>query len=78
MLDVSHIDSEFFFLQADTIAMGWIVHSRLFHASEKSIVEKMHLKPGMTVPIIDPPYGYVERIGKLPEDVRMVKSGKER
>jgi hypothetical protein len=40
--------------------------------SEKSIAEKMHLKPGMTLLIIDPPQGYLERLGKLPEDVRMV------
>jgi hypothetical protein len=42
--------------------------------SEKSIVEKMHLKQGMTFLLIDPPPGYVEQIGKLPDNVRMVNT----
>ena len=42
--------------------------------SDKTIVEKMHLKPGMTVLIIDPPDGYLDLMGPLPENVRMVSS----
>lgn len=42
--------------------------------SEKSIVEKMHLRPGMTFLVIDPPQGYLERFGALPADVTMVES----
>jgi hypothetical protein len=40
--------------------------------SEKPIVEKLHLKRGMTLLLIDPPQGYLERLVELPEDVRMV------
>ena len=42
--------------------------------SEKTIVEKMYLKPGMSVLIIDPPEGYADRIGELPPDIRMVEA----
>jgi len=42
--------------------------------SDKTIAEKMHLKPGMTVLILDPPNGYLDSMGPLPEDVRMVHS----
>jgi hypothetical protein len=41
-------------------------------ASEKSIVEKLHLKPGMTILFIDSPPGYTERIGRLPDGVRII------
>ena len=42
--------------------------------SDKTIVEKMHLKPGMTMLIIDPPNGYLGKIGRLPENVKMVEA----
>jgi hypothetical protein len=42
--------------------------------SDKTLVEKMHLKPGMTFLIIDPPNSYVDMMGPLPENVRMVQA----
>jgi hypothetical protein len=42
--------------------------------SDKTIAEKMHLKPGMTILVLDPPKGYLDTMGPLPENVRMAQS----
>ena len=42
--------------------------------SSRTVVEKLHLKQGMTVLVIDPPEGYLEHIGDLPQEVRMAEA----
>jgi hypothetical protein len=37
--------------------------------SEKSIVERLFIKPGYKFLLIDPPDGYIANLGKLPEGV---------
>lgn len=51
-----------------------MITSEMPMTSDKTIVEKMHLKPGMTILLIDPPNGYLDTMGPLPENARMVQS----
>jgi hypothetical protein len=39
--------------------------------SEKSIAEKLSIKPGNKLLLVNPPDGYVTRMGKLPEGVEV-------
>ena len=39
--------------------------------SEKSIAEKLSIKPGSKFLLVNPPAGYADKIGKLPEGVEI-------
>jgi hypothetical protein len=39
--------------------------------SDKSIVQKLFIKPGHTVVILNAPNGYIETIGEIPENVKI-------
>jgi hypothetical protein len=41
----------------------------------KSLADKLLLKPGRTVRIIDAPPGYLDLLGRLPEGVRLAECG---
>lgn len=36
--------------------------------SDKSIIQKLSIKPGARFLLVNPPMGYIERLGKLPEE----------
>lgn len=40
--------------------------------SEKTLAQKFMLKPGMTILLVDPPAGYLDWLGDLPENARIV------
>jgi hypothetical protein len=37
--------------------------------SDKSIIERLFIKPGYKFLLVDPPAGYITRLGKLPDSV---------
>jgi hypothetical protein len=37
--------------------------------SDKSIIQKLSVKPGSRFLLVNPPAGYIEKLGKLPEGV---------
>lgn len=39
--------------------------------AEKTIAQKLMIKPGRSVLLVNPPPGYVERMGELPEGARV-------
>lgn len=41
--------------------------------SDKSILDRLQLKPGRTMLVIDPPAGYIENIGEIPTDAGLVQ-----
>jgi len=40
--------------------------------SDKSIVQRMFIKPGFTMAVLNAPPGYIETIGEIPEDVKIL------
>ena len=42
--------------------------------SEKSIAEKLSIKPGSKFLLVNPPDGYVTRMGELPEGVELLNN----
>lgn len=40
--------------------------------SEKTTIEKMHLKPGRSLLLVNPPEGYLESLGSLPPGCQLV------
>ncbi len=41
--------------------------------SERSILERLQLKPGRTLLVIDPPKGYLKSIGEIPAGANVVQ-----
>ena len=39
--------------------------------SDKSIAQRMFIKPGFTMVVLNAPQGYIETIGEIPEDVKI-------
>ena len=40
--------------------------------SDKSIAQRMFIKPGYTMVVLNAPAGYIETIGEIPEDVKIL------
>jgi len=40
--------------------------------SDKSIAQRMFIKPGFTMVVLNAPPGYIETIGEIPEDVKIL------
>lgn len=40
--------------------------------SKSSLVKKLHIKPGYRLKILNPPSGYIDKLGDLPEDVEII------
>ncbi len=41
--------------------------------SEKSILDRLQVKPGRTILVIDPPLGYLENLGEIPVGANVVQ-----
>ena len=42
--------------------------------SDKSISQRMFIKPGHTMVVLNAPQGYIETIGEIPENVKILTS----
>ena len=45
--------------------------------AEKTLAQRLAIKEGKTVLVVDPPRGYLGRLGALPKGARLVKSPSE-
>ncbi len=45
--------------------------------AEKTLAQRLAIKEGKTVLVVDPPRGYLGRLGPLPKGARLVKSPSE-